>query len=576
MTLKSRILKIALLAAVLLTLMATPTLSKTTAGKNQPTKRPGRGPHAGSPRRVVATKLTLRQPGSKGSALLKKDISSRKTRLGKLRQVSRANHRVENRSSKPTKAHLRLEQTRLEAKRRAEAARLAYLRGVQRDRDEELRDRVQSMIAKDDLTGEDPEVRRAAVNALGNHAGTVVVMDPQTGRVYSMVNQQWALREGFKPCSTIKLVTGLAGLNENVIDPSDTTKISDNNQVSLTRALAYSKNGYFQQVGGQVGFDKMVSYARRLGLGEKTGINTQNEFEGSVPGPASRSALNRMWSHGDNFQVTPIQLATLVSAMANGGKLLTPHIPRTKQGELRSKIKVRRQVKMDTDAWRQMVPGMVGAVNYGSGRRAHDPRETVAGKTGTCIEQGTWVGLFTSYAPLANPRLAVVVIARGADAQNHFPAAVAGRIYRDLNGRFGTPANLQIATTRKSSTRSEDVETSSDDEEDNESTAVTKDWNQANNIGGINRARGTAGSVKAASVAGQAREPVWGGGSGRVVDTHPLVRKTNAATDNKVIPVLMQIPKRSQDVVKPRGGSSGTPSNNSEPETRPRRVFGER
>ncbi len=90
---------------------------------------------------------------------------------------------------------------------------------------------------------------------------------------------------------------------------------------------------------------------------------------------------------------------------------------------------------------------MVGSVNYGSGRRAYDPTQTVAGKTGTCIGQGGWVGLFTSYAPLANPRLAVVVIAQGSDARGHFPAAVAGEIYRELNHRFGTAINMQVATT---------------------------------------------------------------------------------------------------------------------------------
>jgi len=92
------------------------------------------------------------------------------------------------------------------------------------------------------------------------------------------------------------------------------------------------------------------------------------------------------------------------------------------------------------------VPGMVGSVNYGSGKRAYDPLQTVAGKTGTCIGQGGWLGLFTSYAPLANPRLAVVVITRGSDAHGHIPAAVAGQIYRELNSRFGTPVNLPVAT----------------------------------------------------------------------------------------------------------------------------------
>lgn len=470
--------------------------------------------------------------------------------IDKGRQQSNTRQKVENRASKISKAGLQLERKRFEAKRRAEAERLAGLQAEaarQRHRDEDLRTQVQAMIAKDDLTGEDAEVRRAAVAALGNHAGTVVVMNPQTGRVYSMVNQQWAMREGFKPCSTIKLVTGLAGLNEKVIDTVDLTKVADRGQVSLTRALAYSKNEYFQQVGLQVGFDQMVSYARRLGLGEKTGINAHNEFQGSVPGPAARLAQSRMWSHGDNFQVTPIQLATLVSAMANGGKLLTPRIARTSQEDSNFKTKVRRQVKLDSETWRQMVPGMVGAVSYGSGRRAYDPAETVAGKTGTCIDQGTWVGLFTSYAPLANPRLAVVVIARGADAHSHFPAAVAGQIYRDLNGRFGTPANLEVATTRKPIKSSNNAQTDSDDEEEDEPTTVTRSWNEANNIGGINR---TAGS-------------------------QPLSRTTGRSTANKVIPVLMQIPQRSRENIRPAGGSREIPAIKPAVETRPRRVFGE-
>lgn len=335
---------------------------------------------------------------------------------------------------------------RAEDRRRAEAARLAAI-AQQRARDEALRDHVQSLIANDDLTGEDPEIRRVAVNALGKHAGTVVVMNPQSGRVYSIVNQQWALREGFKPCSTIKLVTSVAGLNEDVIDSNDTTKISDSNQVSLTRALAYSKNQYFQIVGEQVGFEKTVAYARRLGLGEKTGINARNEFQGRLPASGALNAIHRMSSHGDHYEVTALQLATLVSAIGNGGKLMTPYIIRSRQDELNMKKKVRRHVNVDPDVWSQMLPGMVGAVNYGSGKKAQDPGQQVAGKTGTCIEQGSWVGLFTSYAPVSNPKLAVVVITRGPDARNHFPAEVAGRIYRELGNRNGAPGNLQVAST---------------------------------------------------------------------------------------------------------------------------------
>ncbi|MDX6304664.1 MAG: penicillin-binding protein 2 [Blastocatellia bacterium] len=367
--------------------------------------------------------------------------------IGATRQPAkdRKHGRAEKRGSRSRRAEIQ----RLTARRRA-LAEAAHLAAVARERaaEEAMRNLVQSMIEKDDVTGEDPEIRRVAVNALGHHAGTVVVMDPQTGRIYSVVNQQWALREGVKPCSTIKLVTGLAGLNEKIIDPANTAAISYSNKVDLTSALAHSKNEYFQQVGGQVGFKKMISYARQLGLGEKTGINLSNESQGSVPKAKTGFAVNHMSSHGDDFKVTAVQLATLVSAMANGGKLITPFVPRTLKDERRSAPKVRRLVDINADSFERMVPGMIGAVNYGSGRRAFNPRETIAGKTGTCIEQGVWVGLFTSYAPLNNPRLAVVVIGRGADGRNHFPVTVAGRIYRDLGARFGATTMDQIANKR--------------------------------------------------------------------------------------------------------------------------------
>ncbi|MEP6742312.1 MAG: penicillin-binding transpeptidase domain-containing protein [bacterium] len=333
----------------------------------------------------------------------------------------------------------------LEARRRAEAARLAAI-ARQRAIDEALRNEVQTMIARDNTVGEDPEVRRAAVNALGNHAGTVVVMDPMNGKVYSIVNQEWALRRGFKPCSTIKLVTGVAGLSENIIPPAEFAY--DRARMDLTSALAHSDNSYFEHVGNSLGFDKMVQYARELGLGEKTGLNVPFEYSGRLPEMKPGFSVRRMFSYADGFEVTPLQLGSLVSALANGGKLYEPQIPRNAQEAARFKGKIRRKLNIDSAVLQRMVPGMVGAVNYGSGRRAYDPTQTVAGKTGTCNGgEGSWVGLFTSYAPLANPKLAVVVITRGTDAHRHLPAAVAGQIYRDLSRRFGTPTNLRIAST---------------------------------------------------------------------------------------------------------------------------------
>jgi len=431
------------------------------------------------------------------------------------------------------------------ARQRAEALRREAI-ARQRALEERMRAQVQSLIARDETAGEDPEVRRVALSALGGHAGTVVVMDPKTGRVYAMVNQQWAMREGFKPCSTIKLVTGLAGLNEKVISPNETIGIS-NFHIDLTEALAHSNNAYFQQVGGRVGFEKMISYARLLGFGEKTGVNAQNEIQGKVPTFKTGFAVNHMSSHGDDFKVTPIQLATLVSSMANGGKLLTPYISRSARDDARNPPRVRRMINLDPSTWHSMVPGMVGAVNYGSGRKAYDPAETVAAKTGTCIDQGTWVGLFASYAPLSNPRLAVVVIARGDDGRNHFPAVVAGRIYRDLNRRFGTPTNLPIAALRNSTRLIDKSDPKAAlNEEDREIADVSEAGETGNNQ--------NAG----ASIADKTKKTQWG--------------NSQAPAAGLVKQVLMPIPPQTQQPAPRASVRQPDPKTTLSTAQRPRRV----
>lgn len=431
----------------------------------------------------------------------------------------------------------------LEARRRAEAARRAAI-ARQRAIEKAMRDEAQSFIGRDDTTGEDKEVRRVAVSALGYHAGTVVVMDPISGKIYSVVNQEWALRRGFKPCSTIKLVTGVAGLEEKMISPLETTTISDKYRLDLTDALAYSNNTYFQHIGGQVGFDKMMSYAKELGLGEKTGVNAPSEYSGRLPDEKTGFALNRMSSHGDDFEVTALQLGTLVSALANGGKLLVPYVPRTGD-ESTPKTKIRRQLDVSQDNLRRMVPGMVGAVNYGSGKKAYDPQQTVAGKTGTCIGQGSWLGLFTSYAPLANPRLAVVVITRGSDARNHFPAAVAGRIYRDLGARFGTPISLQLATG-KPANDTKAAELNEEDKDAAEAEAAETEAISAEE------------AEKEATASTPAEAP------------RPMVNQTSAPRDT-VKRVLMPIESRGSQVQKPETKSMPTKTS-AQPDNRPRRV----
>src|SRR5437773_5571610 len=446
-----RVPQVLLTFFVLLTFVGSITTEVSARGKRS------RGRAASRSARGRSSKHDRRQSARAGRHGRRGRMSKRELRADRQRQAreqtaymaklqKRAGHKLSKRELAAERRKF-ASRHRLEmeaARRRAEAARQAAI-ARQRALDEGMRNEVQANIAKDSTVGEDLEVRKAAIEALGNHAGTVVVMDPKTGRIYTVVNQEWALRRGFKPCSTIKLVTGVAGLCEKVIQPIETVSDGSKYRIDLTDALAYSNNSYFQHVGGQVGFDKMVSYARELGLGEKTGINYANESPGRVPLFKSGYAVNHMSSHGDDFEVTAIQLASLVAAMSNGGKLMVPHLPRTTDENLHFKTEVRRTINIDNEVWKRMVPGMIGAVNYGSGKKAYRPEQTVAGKTGTCIGQGAWLGLFTSYAPVVNPRLAVVVITRGTDAHGHLPAAIAGNIYRALSPRFGTQINWQLA-----------------------------------------------------------------------------------------------------------------------------------
>ncbi len=418
-----------------------------------------------------------KQPASKNQPLIKKTSSVKET----------------NSKNKPESKMKRAEADRIAEIKRAEETRRRAALEVQRRREQANREalarklnfesglRTQTIenITGDNTDGEDLEVRRAAVNALGNHAGTVVVLDPQTGRILTIINQDWAITKSFKPCSTIKLVTAVAGLNENIIN-QDGNIAQSNFGLVLDDAIAYSNNAYFQRVGSGLGGQKMVSYARILGLGEPTGLNVEGETGGRVPFNNNNA---RIYSHGDDFEVTPLQLAVLVSAISNGGKLIVPQIPRTKIEKANFRGYMKRQITLPSKSLQRVIPGMVGAASYGTARRGVDPLLEIAGKTGSCIGQGSWLGLFASVAPIENPRLAVVVILRGQSERGKYAAAVAGSIYNSLRNRLKVTGNQTVAklpleikpqskVDAKTSADLDDAET--DDSDDNGSVRQGK------------------------------------------------------------------------------------------------------
>jgi penicillin-binding protein 2 len=186
--------------------------------------------------------------------------------------------------------------------------------------------------AGDNVDGDDLEVRRAAVDALGPYNGTVVVVDPQTGRVLTIVNQKTALDSGFTPCSTIKLVTAFAALNEGLIGRDTPVQLTRRTSLDLSSALAHSNNPYFKILGDRLGYQRVVHYATLFGLGEKAGWQIPGERPGLLPGaPPEHGGVGMMTAYGEGIQLTPLELAALVSAIANGGTFTTSNIPRARK-----------------------------------------------------------------------------------------------------------------------------------------------------------------------------------------------------------------------------------------------------
>jgi len=292
----------------------------------------------------------------------------------------------------------------------------------------------------DVIAGEDPVVRASAIDALGNMNGTVVAIDPDSGRVLSMVNQKLALSGGAQPCSTIKLAVALAALNERIVDKETEITLGRRSRMNLTEALAHSNNAYFEALGRRLGFEKVSYYAHEYGLGELAGYNIPGEHLGVFPSrelAANAGGVARMCSFGESISMTPLQLGALVAAMANGGTLFYLQHPARPEEIAGFVPKVKRQLDI-APLVPAMADGMAGAVQYGTARsvRYNFSEEPVLGKTGTCSHDGTRFGWFASYAKTDRGRIVVVVFLQGGRPTFGPKAAeIAGRMYRNLYDR---------------------------------------------------------------------------------------------------------------------------------------------
>lgn len=290
--------------------------------------------------------------------------------------------------------------------------------------------------SNDYIDGEDLTVRRAAVDALGPYNGTVVVTDPNSGRILTMVNQKLALKSGFQPCSTIKVVAALAGLSEGLIERNTIVRMYGRTKLGLTDALAHSNNPYFARVGENLGFDKVSYYAKLFGLGEKAGLNIPGEESGVLPSSTPDLGMGMMTSFGSGISLTPLELSGLMAAIANGGTLYYLQYPRSQDEAAKLAPRVKRRLDIGPFI-PEIKPGMMGAVEYGTARRAnYDPNEPILGKTGTCTDSKspTHLGWFGSFNEVGKNKLVVVVLLTGGKGVNGpIASGIAGQVYRNLS-----------------------------------------------------------------------------------------------------------------------------------------------
>jgi SpoIID/LytB domain protein len=240
----------------------------------------------------------------------------------------------------------------------------------------------------------DRALQRVAKSALGEREGTVVVMDPQTGRVRAAVNSRLAFTEAFPPGSAIKPFTMLTALRAGLID--DDTRILCHEKYrhgdytthcshprlhapfNPAQALAYSCNYYFSKLGEQLNGREFIDTLVSFGFGANASVD-----EGEATGMLPRGYWRINTALGDDTQllVTPVQLITAYAALFNGGHLFAPQNARANNFTSRERASLNIAPAHRT----LLLKGMRGAVIYGTAAPAGlgSLPQYLFGKTGT-------------------------------------------------------------------------------------------------------------------------------------------------------------------------------------------------
>jgi len=359
----------------------------------------------------------------------------------------------------------------------------------------------------------DLDLQRVLEEAMAGQVGAGIFLDPWTGEVLAMASspafepnlfarrfpaEDWnkliadpsrplqnrVSLSSYSPGSTFKIVVGAAALAEQVVTPSTTIfcpgyatiyghrfncwKPGGHGTVDLENAIVHSCNVYFYQVGKMLGIEAIAGFARRLGLGEPTGIDLLQEDAGLIPTPRwKEETRGQPWYAGETISVaigqgplnvTPLQMARMAATLANGGRQVTPHLVyRGETAEAADASRRRDEAGFTTQTMAALRRAMVGVVERGTGKAAGVAGIKVAGKTGTAQYSSRSAGVdadelprairdhawFVGFAPAESPRLAFAVFIEHGGHGGTTAAPVARRVLE----RFFSPPGEPPATS---------------------------------------------------------------------------------------------------------------------------------
>ena len=356
----------------------------------------------------------------------------------------------------------------------------------------------------------DADLQRAIERAFAGRTGAAVALDPMNGEILAMTStpaydpnlfstgldsDEWleltrnpenpllnrVIQGQYAPGSTFKIVMAAAALEQGLITPEKRSlcqgglsiygrtfacnRKGGHGYVDVVEALEQSCNVFFYRLGAQLDIDVIASYAKRMGLGRETGIDLPHEAAGLVPTRAWKHRVQgESWYDGETISVsigqgqmmtTPLQMARLVALVANGGRLVQPHLVRA-VGAQPALYQPPVHTGLKPETLQLITQGLVAAVNRnGTGYRARLSRVTVAGKTGSAQvvarsrrggddrEEFRGHGWFVAFAPAERPEIAIAVIVEHGESGGRSAAPLARQVLaRFFASRRGARAGV--------------------------------------------------------------------------------------------------------------------------------------